>query len=179
MVGLIGVNLHGGAQTSLNVEGAFLSVGDMLDSCSAVAALIMWLTGWYYADPVASIVISVLIVPRAWHLLRSATHVLMEGAPPDVPLTDVESALLALDEVEQVHDLHVWTLTSGLNALSAHLLVRGVDDPAESQRLLEQVSALLRERFGVEHTTIQLEYRDLRPDEPSIEEQRLAISFSR
>lgn len=169
VVNLIGVRiLHSGAQTSLNVEGAFLEVlSDMLGSIAVlVAALIMWLTGWYYADPVASIVISVLIVPRAWHLLRSATHVLMEGAPPDVPLTDVESALLALDEVEQVHDLHVWTLTSGLNALSAHLLVRGVDDPAESQRLLEQVSALLRERFGVEHTTIQLEYRDLRPDEP-------------
>ena len=169
VVNLIAVRLlRSGAQTSLNVEGAFLEVlSDMLGSIAVlIAALIMWLTGWYYADPVASIVISVLIVPRAWHLLRSATHVLMEGAPPDVSLADVESALLALNEVEQVHDLHVWTLTSGLNALSVHLLVRGTDDPAESQRLLERVSALLHERFGLEHTTIQLEYRDLQPDEP-------------
>lgn len=131
-----------------------------------IAALIIWLTGWYYADPLASVIISVLIVPRAWHLLHSATHVLMEGAPADVPLGDVESALLALDEVEQVHDLHVWTLTSGVHALSAHLLVRGVDDPAGSQRLLERANALLYERFGLEHATIQLEYRDLEPHEP-------------
>lgn len=169
VVNLIGVRLlHSGARTSLNVEGAFLEVlGDMFGSIAVlIAALIMWLTGWYYADPLASVALSVMIVPRAWRLLTSAVNVLMEGTPASVRLDEVETALLALDGVEQVHDLHVWTLTSGLNALSAHLLVRGVDGLAESQRLLLQVNALLRERFGLSHTTIQLEYRDLQPDEP-------------
>lgn len=164
VVNLIGMRiLHGGAQTSLNVEGAFLEVlSDMLGSVAVIiAALVMWLTGWYYADPLASIVISVMIVPRTWRLLSNAVHVLMEGTPASVDISHVEAALLTLDEVEQVHDLHVWTLTSGMNTLSAHVLVRGVDGLADGQRVLERINALLRERFDLHHTTIQLEYRDL------------------
>ena len=169
VVNLIGMRvLRGGAQVSLNLEGAFLEVlSDLLGSVAViVAALVMWRTGWYYADPLASVVISVMIVPRTWRLLSSAVHVLLEGAPANVDLKQVEAALLALDEVEQVHDLHVWTLTSGLNALSAHVLVRGVDGLAGGQRALERMNALLRERFDLHHTTIQLEYRDLQPGEP-------------
>lgn len=169
VVNLIGMRvLRGGAQVSLNLEGAFLEVlSDLLGSVAViVAALVMWRTGWYYADPLASVVISVMIVPRTWRLLSSAVHVLMEGTPTNVDLKQVEAALLALDEVERVHDLHVWTLTSGLNALSAHVLVRGVDGLAGGQRALERMNALLRERFDLHHTTIQLEYRDLQPGEP-------------
>lgn len=169
VVNLIGMRvLRSGAQVSLNLEGAFLEVlSDLLGSVAViVAALVMWLTGWYYADPLASVVISVMIVPRTWRLLSSAVHVLMEGTPTNVDLKQVEAALLALDEVERVHDLHVWTLTSGLNALSAHVLVRGVDGLAGGQRVLERMNALLRERFDLHHTTIQLEYRDLQPGEP-------------
>jgi len=168
VVNLLGMRiLHGGAQTSLNVEGAFLEVlSDMLGSVAViVSALVMWLTGWYYADPLASILIGVMIVPRTWRLLSGAVQVLMEGTPASVDLAQIEAALLALDEVEQVHDLHVWTLTSGLNALSAHVRVRGVDGAADGQRVLEQINALLREQFDLHHTTIQLEYRDLQPGE--------------
>lgn len=169
----LGVNLAGmrilrsGAESSLNVEGAFLEVvSDMLGSLAVIlAALVMWLTGWYYADPLASIVISAMIVPRTWRLLSSAIHVLMEGVPADTDLDQIEAALLALDSVEQVHDLHVWTLTSGVDSLSAHVVLRGAADPVAGQRVLEQINALLAEDFELRHSTIQLEFRSLQRDE--------------
>ena len=148
--------LQRGAAESLNVRAAYLEVvSDALSSLAAlVAAAIVLTTGWTGADPVASVLIALLIVPRTWALLRQAVNVLLEGVPPHLELGQIETAMCAVRGVRRVHDLHVWTLTSGREAMSAHVVV---DDVRESERLLEALHAVLHARFGIDHTTIQLE----------------------
>ena len=156
-VNLVGMELlHGGAQKSLNVRGAYLEVlGDALGSVAVVvAALLVRRTGLMWIDPVASAVIGALILPRTWRLLGQAVHVLMEGVPPHLDLREIDTAMRTSHGVRAVHDLHVWTVTSGREALSAHVLV---EDMADGQHVLGDLQELLRERFGVEHVTIQLE----------------------
>jgi cobalt-zinc-cadmium efflux system protein len=158
----LGVNLfcawllHRGAAESLNVRAAYLEVvSDALSSLATlVAAGVVLVTGWTGADPLAGVVISLLIVPRTWSLLKQAVNVLLEGTPPHLELAEIEGAMCAVPGVLRVHDLHVWTLTSGREAMSAHVVV---DDVRESERLLERLHALLHARFGIDHTTIQLE----------------------
>jgi cobalt-zinc-cadmium efflux system protein len=160
--GGLGVNLtcawllHRGATESLNVRAAYLEV--LSDALSSVATLIaagvVMLTGWTGADALAGVAIALLIVPRTWSLLKQAVNVLLEGTPPHLVLAEIEAAMCAVDGVRRVHDLHVWTLTSGREAMSAHVVV---DDVRESERLLETLHALLHARFGIDHTTIQLE----------------------
>src|SRR2546422_8804239 len=111
-------------------------------------------TGWTGADPLASAAIVLLIVPRTWSLLRQAVNVLLEGTPAHLDLGEIELAMLRVAGVRRVHDLHVWTLTSGREAMSAHVVV---DDVRESERLLEALHAVLHARFGLDHTTIHLE----------------------
>jgi cobalt-zinc-cadmium efflux system protein len=160
--GGLGVNLicarllHHGATDSLNVRAAYLEVlSDALSSLATlVAAGVVLLTGWTGADPLAGVAIALLIVPRTWSLLRQAVNVLLEGTPPHLELGEIEAAMCAVAGVRHVHDLHVWTLTSGREAMSAHV---AVDDVRESERLLETLHALLHARFGIDHTTIQLE----------------------
>jgi len=160
--GGLGVNvvcawlLHQGASHSLNVRAAYLEVlSDALSSLATlVAAAIVLLTGWTGADPLAGVSIALLIVPRTWSLLKQAVNVLLEGTPPHLELGEIESAMCAVPGVRHVHDLHVWTLTSGREAMSAHVVV---DDVRESERLLDALHALLHARFGIDHTTIQLE----------------------
>ena len=160
--GGLGVNLicarllHHGATDSLNVRAAYLEVlSDALSSLATlVAAGVVLLTGWTGADPLAGVAIALLIVPRTWSLLRQAVNVLLEGTPPHLELAEIEAAMCAVAGVRHVHDLHVWTLTSGREAMSAHV---AVDDVRESERLLETLHALLHARFGIDHTTIQLE----------------------
>lgn len=160
--GGLGVNLgcawllHRGAADSLNVRAAYLEVlSDALSSLATlVAAGVVLLTGWTGADALAGVAIALLIVPRTWSLLRQAVNVLLEGTPPHLELGEIESAMRAVTGVRRVHDLHVWTLTSGREAMSAHVVV---DDVRESERLLEMLHALLHARFGIDHTTIQLE----------------------
>jgi cobalt-zinc-cadmium efflux system protein len=148
--------LHRGAHESLNVRAAYLEVlSDALSSLAVlVAAVVVITTGLTVADPLASAAIALLIVPRTWGLLRQAVNVLLEGTPAHLELTEIEAAMTRVPGVRRVHDLHVWTLTSGREAMSAHVVVA---DVRESERLLEALHAVLHARFGIDHTTIQLE----------------------
>jgi cobalt-zinc-cadmium efflux system protein len=156
-VNLIGVVLlKSGAGESLNVRGAYLEVlGDAASSAAViVAGAVIWATGWAIADPLASAAVALLILPRTWTLLRHAVNVLLEGAPAHLDVGEIESALCAARGVRRVHDLHVWTLTSGREAMSAHVVV-APDAPAD--RILEDLHVILHTRFGIDHTTIQVE----------------------
>ena len=157
--------LAAGSSESLNVRGAYYEVlGDMLGSLGVIAAaLVVAFTGWRLADPLIGAGIGLFIVPRTWGLLREAVHILMEGTPARVDLALLERELLAIPGVEAAHDLHVWTVTSGLDAMSGHLVVA---DPANGTRVLRAARAVLKERFGIEHTTIQVEDAALRAAEP-------------
>ena len=148
--------LHRGAGASLTVRAAYLEVvSDALASVGVVAAaVVVMLTGWTGADPLVSAAIALVIVPRTWSLLRQAVNVLLEGTPAHLELGEIEAAMTRVPGVRRVHDLHVWTLTSGREAMSAHVVV---DDIAESERLLEALHAVLHARFGIDHTTVQLE----------------------
>ena len=148
--------LRSGAGESLNVRGAYLEVlADAVSSAAViVAGAVILLTGWTVADPLASGAIAVFILPRTWTLLRHAVNVLLEGAPPHLDVPEIEAALCASAGVRRVHDLHVWTLTSGREAMSAHVVV-GPDTPAD--RILDELHVVLHARFGIDHTTIQIE----------------------
>ncbi len=148
--------VHGG---SLNVRGAYLHVlGDLLASVgTVVAAVIIWWTGWLAADPLASLFTTALIMRGAWSLLRESVDVLLEGAPRHIPLEGVRARLESIPGVENVHDLHVWTVTSGLVAASAHALV---PNPELHQGVLEQAHDVLQE-MGIQHVTVQLEQTEM------------------
>ncbi len=145
-------DVHG----NVNMRSAYLHIiGDALGSVGAiVAGLIMLLTGWYYADPIISVIVALLILRGAWGVIRHTLHILMEGAPEGIHPPEVEAELKTIPGVEDVHDLHIWTITSGLDSLSCH--VRVADD-ADGQRILQQAIRLLSERYGIQHATIQVE----------------------
>ncbi|MER8004498.1 MULTISPECIES: cation diffusion facilitator family transporter [unclassified Streptomyces] len=149
-----------GQAESLNVRGAFLEVAaDALGSLAViVAALVILATGWQAADPIASLVIGLMIVPRTVKLLRETLDVLLESAPKDVDMTEVRAHILALDGVEDVHDLHAWTITSGMPVLSAHVVVRSdVLSAIGHEKMLHELQECLGDHFDVEHCTFQLE----------------------
>lgn len=148
--------LHQDARESLNVRAAYLEVlGDALSSLGViVAALVVMGTGLTVVDPLVSALIALFIVPRTWRLLKQAVNVLLEGTPSHLDLREIEGAMIQVTGVRRVHDLHVWTLTSGREAMSAHVVVA---DVLESERLLEVLHAVLHARFGIDHTTIQLD----------------------
>ena len=151
------VILRGGRRgTSLNLRGAWLHVfTDALGSVQAIAAAIaIALFGWTWIDPVASILIALLVVYASWSLLRESIAVLMEGVPADIDLEQVRAALAGVVHVRDVHDLHVWSITSGFVALAAHLVI---DDEADAAPTLRAAQACLAERFGIHHTTLQLD----------------------
>jgi cobalt-zinc-cadmium efflux system protein len=152
--------LRAGAGESLSLKGAYLEVlSDALSSLGViVAAAVVLTTGWHLADPMAGAGIGLFIIPRTWALLRQAVNVLLEGTPPHVNMAEVEEAMTGVPGVRHVHDLHVWTLTSGKHAMSGHVMV---EDLAAANRILRDLHALLHERFGIEHTTIQLESQPL------------------
>ena len=150
-----------GDRSSLNVRGALLEVlGDALGSVAVlVSATVITLTGWSQADPVASLVIAALILPRSALLLRDAVHVLLEGTPAGVDPLTVRAALLGIPGVVDVHDLHIWSITSGETAVSAHLVVDGVACVGCGRAsVLDQAAALLARRFGLTHSTVQIEH---------------------
>jgi len=152
--------LHGGKGASLNMRGAYLEVlADALGSVAVIlAAVVIATTGWTPADIVASAVIGCLVVPRAWHLLREALDVLLEAAPRGVDLQDVRAHILGVDGVLDVHDLHAWTITSGLPVLSAHVVVTDEALAAgHGGRVLDALCSCLGEHFDLEHCTFQLE----------------------
>jgi cobalt-zinc-cadmium efflux system protein len=157
VVNLVGLwLLHGGHDTNLNVRGAWLHVlTDALGSVQAMAAgALIWAFGWHWVDPVASVLIGLLVIYSSWSLIRQSVAVLMEGTPGHIDIDDVRSALLELPGVSAVHDLHVWTITSGFVALSTHLTCV---EPSAHQAVLGAAQELLRHRFGIRHSTIQLD----------------------
>ncbi|MET8136749.1 MULTISPECIES: cation diffusion facilitator family transporter [unclassified Streptomyces] len=149
-----------GQKDSLNVRGAFLEVAaDALGSAAViVAAVVIMTTGWQAADPIASIAIALMIVPRTWKLLQETLDVLLEAAPKGVDMADVRAHILALDGVEDIHDLHAWTITSGMPVLSAHVVVSSdVLNAIGHEKVLHELQGCLGVHFDVEHCTFQLE----------------------
>ena len=147
--------LRSGSSESLNMKGAYFEVlSDMLTSIGViVAGLIMLFTGWYYADPLISAAIGLFILPRTWLLLREAIGVLLEGVPRDVDLAAIRQAIAELPGVQGVHDLHVWALTSGTNALSAHVVA---SDGTPHAALLDAIHSCVTE-LRIAHATVQIE----------------------
>ena len=147
--------LHGGHDHSLNQRAAYLHIlSDLLGSLGAlVAGAVIVLTGWVQADPIISIVTSVLILGGAWRLVRESADVLLEAAPAHIALGDVHDCMVSVPGVTSVHDLHVWTVTSGVIAMSGHLVVQ---NPADNQRVLEAVQQRLA-GMGIGHVTVQME----------------------
>ncbi|MCA9771787.1 MAG: cation diffusion facilitator family transporter [Myxococcales bacterium] len=148
--------LHRGRSESLNVRGAWLHVlGDALGSVGAMASgAVIWAFGWQRADPIASVAIGVLVLYASIQLLRESVHVLMAGAPAAMDVDDIRATIEGIDGVRSLHDLHVWTITSGMDCLSGHVVA---DAEADHQRLLATLQRVLLERFGVDHATLQIE----------------------
>jgi len=148
--------LRGGHDSSLNVRGAWMHVlTDALGSVQViVAGVLIWTLGWNWVDPIASVLIGALVMYSSWALMRQSVAVLMEGAPSHINVDQVRSALLALPHVSAVHDLHVWTITSGFVALSAHLTCV---DAEQRDSVLRSAQDILADRFGIRHTTIQID----------------------
>jgi cobalt-zinc-cadmium efflux system protein len=161
--GICAYLLHGHHHEDLNVRGAWLHVmGDALGSVGAIiAGALMFFYGWYAADPLFSAVISLLIVWSSWNLIRESTNVLLEGTPAHINLRAVEEAILKTEGVEDVHDLHIWTITSGREALSAHVIHLNNVSPPE---LLSELRNKLHTLFGVDHLTIQMETPEFEDD---------------
>lgn len=156
--------LSSGSSESLNVKGAYFEVlSDMLGSIGViVAALLMMWKGWGLADPIIGAGIGLFIVPRTWSLLSQVTHILMEGTPPNVDTAAIEKKLLAIPGTVAVHDLHVWTVTSGFDAMSCHLVVA---DMSAGREALREARNLMKAEYGIEHTTIQIEDEAMRGEE--------------
>ena len=163
----LGVNLvsmrllSSGKDSSLNVKGAYLEVwSDMLGSFGVIAAgLIIWLTGWRWVDPLVAIGIGLWVLPRTWTLLKETINVLLEGVPEGIDLDAVRNAMLGTPGVREVHDLHVWALTSNAPSLSAHLVLA---DGADADATRSSAAEILESRFHIEHVTLQTERTDCR-----------------
>jgi cobalt-zinc-cadmium efflux system protein len=166
VIGLVGnlaalAVLARGDRSSLNLRGALLEVfGDAVGSVAVVAsAVVIALTGWQQADTVASLMIAALILPRSVLLLRDAAHVLLEGAPSGIDADQVRAALLGIHGVVDVHDVHIWSITSGETAVSVHLVVDGVTCiGCGKTSVLDLAAAVLVQRFGLSHSTVQIEH---------------------
>ena len=150
------VILHGGRSESLNMHGAWLHL--LTDALGSVATLLagglIWLRGWTWVDPAASILIGLLVIYSSWNLLKQAIAILMESTPAHLNVDEVRSAMAGVSGAGEVHDLHIWTITSGMVSLSAHVVLTAGSDPVE---LLNGLRETLHERFGIDHMTIQIE----------------------
>lgn len=157
LVNIVGIYvLRAAAKESLNMKGAYFEVlSDMLTSVGVIiASLIMLTTGWYYADPLISAGIGLFILPRMWMLLRDAVGVLLEGTPTDVNLATLREAIKNVTGVADVHDLHVWSLTSGVNAMSVHTVLA---DHGLHDEVLAAVQQRVTSEFKIAHVTVQVE----------------------
>ena len=160
--------LSGADRTSLNMRGAFLHVATDLAAFvgTAIAGALVLVTGWNRFDPIASLLVALLMVRASWSLLRESGRIFLEAAPSEIDPDAVAATLAAEADVVEVHDLHVWTVTSGFPALAAHVLVSPDADCHAARRRLER---LLHERFGLRHTTLQVDHVARRSQVVSIE----------
>ena len=156
--------LHGAQFSNLNVRGAFLHVAsDALSSVGAIiAGVIMASMGWYLADPLASLLVATLISYNAWRLVRDSVNVLLEGTPVHINLDAVHDELVRVKDVDSIHDLHIWTLTSGFYAMSCHAVVANT---GRRHQILEELRTIIRDQFRIDHSTIQLEEKTLQHHE--------------
>jgi len=156
--GVAALAMSRSSKENLNIKGAYLHIlGDALSSLGVIAgALIITFTSWYLVDPIISVLICLLILRGAFGLVKDSVNILLEAVPKDVSLDEVEKSLRSISGVKDLHHLHIWTITSGIHALSAHVLV---DDVLMSRtgQILQEVNRVLRERHSVSHTTIQFE----------------------
>lgn len=150
------------AKESLNMQGAFLEVvSDLLSSVGVlVAGAIMWATEWYYADSIFSVLIGLFILPRTWILMTQAVNILLEATPAHINLPEVERSMLGVEGVASVHDLHAWTITSGIDSLSAHVVVTDDISAPIAATVLDRLVTVLKEEFKLDHSTIQVETSD-------------------
>src|SRR5579883_3319272 len=165
VVNFVGMRLlSGSAGESLNVKAAYLEVlSDTLGSLGVIAASVIILTtGWYLADPIFGAAIGLFIIPRTWKMLKDTAHILMEGTPANINLEVLQEEVLKIPGVVAVHDVHVWTLTSGLDSMSGHVCVA---DPKDGIGIMNAIRKMLEERFGISHTTIQVEDNQCRPSD--------------
>jgi cobalt-zinc-cadmium efflux system protein len=148
--------LRAGAKESINVRGAYLEViGDLIGSLGVIlAAVVIATTGWRYADPIIAAAVGLVILPRTWRLARAAIRILVQAAPAHLDVRAVRDRLAAVAGVCDVHDLHVWTLTSGMEVASAHLLL---DPAAEVGAVLANAQETLHAEFQIDHATLQIE----------------------
>jgi len=148
--------LHGGHEHDLTMRGAWLHVmGDLLGSVTAIIAGVLILAfNWIWADALTSVLISLIIIFGAWNLIKESVNVLLEGTPAHINLRAVEQAILQTRKVQNVHDLHVWTITSGMEALSVHIVHQ---KEVSEANLLQEIREKLHDEFGIDHLTIQME----------------------
>lgn len=154
------IMMKGDTTGNLNLKSAFLHVlSDMLGSIGAIiAALLIMFFGWNYADPIVSVVVSVLIIISGWRVTKEAVNILMEGRPAHIDFEEVNRTITSFEGVVDIHDLHTWSITSGFPVLTCHLVVKTNTD---RDALLKAVSWALRDKFGIEHVTIQMEGESL------------------
>ena len=147
---------HKGGQENLNIKSASLEVfSDTLGSAAVmVTAIIIIYTGFYLADPIASIAISLFILPRTWSLMKKSVHILMEGVPPNISHDEVKKAIMQIKGVTGIFELHIWSITSGMDALSAHVVII---DPSKSLTILKEINSIVEKQFGISNITIQIE----------------------
>ena len=147
--------LQGGDKENLNMKSAFLHVlGDILGSVGAItAAILILLFGWNIADPIASVVVAILIIISGYRVTRDAFHILMEEAPENIPSEIVIGKLRTVEEVEEVTDLHIWSITSDFPSLTCHVVV---NEEADEQVVLRKIQSLLHDEFNLHHMTIQI-----------------------
>jgi cobalt-zinc-cadmium efflux system protein len=157
----------GDVKNNLNMKSAYIHVlGDALGSVGAiVAGLSMYLFDWYVADPVVSVLVALLILKSAWGIITHTVHILMEGTPSSIDQTKVEKALQHIEGVKNVHDLHIWTITSGLESMSCHLLM---EDGTDCQEALQQALQIMKKQFHMEHCTIQVENSKVQHNEMKV-----------
>jgi cobalt-zinc-cadmium efflux system protein len=154
--------LHAGKDESLNVRGAWLHIlSDLLGTFGVlVGGFLIWQYGWYWADPAVSFVIGTLVIFASWHLLREAVGVLLEATPAHINVADLRAAMEQVPGVLEVHDLHVWTITSGMDAMSGHVIVPDDWGGRTQGDILRDLHRILHDRFGIHHATIQTEPPD-------------------
>jgi cobalt-zinc-cadmium efflux system protein len=156
-VNLVGMKLlKGHAKENLNMEGYYLEVfKDTLGSIGVVVGgVIIFSTEFYLVDPIISICLALVIIPRIWSIMKRSINILMEGVPVDISYEEVKKAILKIKGVTGVFDILIWTITSGMDAITAHVVV---SDPSKSQTILKEISSILEKRFKITHTTIQIE----------------------